>query len=365
MLGLHDLPPELLEHIFSFACTDTGTTGRALSLVSRYVRDTSATNKLQSIALFGRVQILKFSNFLRSRDAEPARTRFLYIGGAKSLEVDLNELAERRLNDNLTTEEQGYLDSLTGDHPQDVDITGSAFGRPAADAISDILRHLAPTLQVLYIHVNKYIAQELLVDQTISLPRLETLTSWTGFPMRFNMRDNLECSLVPSSALRQLHVVDSDVHDQGCTPEAMFLDQGIRHFAPQLETLRISDLGSHYSERVPPCISLGIGVDIGAPYLWPELINPLPESLREILLKPAYFEPEIIHRVQQYQDVLREARRLAQHSQRVVLLRVDEKAPGPDRFLDEWLDNAGGRPILYDLPEVDIRSCVGEEHENR
>ncbi|TBU63281.1 hypothetical protein BD310DRAFT_809396, partial [Dichomitus squalens] len=39
LTSIHHLPLELLENIFSYACTDGGHTGRSLSLVSRYFLD--------------------------------------------------------------------------------------------------------------------------------------------------------------------------------------------------------------------------------------------------------------------------------------------------------------------------------------
>ncbi|THU80947.1 hypothetical protein K435DRAFT_694612, partial [Dendrothele bispora CBS 962.96] len=55
------LPPELWTHIWSFACTDDGATGRVLSQVSRHVYATSAPVRLQSITLTGLRDLLAFA----------------------------------------------------------------------------------------------------------------------------------------------------------------------------------------------------------------------------------------------------------------------------------------------------------------
>ena len=51
MPSLHNLPTELLEHIFLFACIDGGRTGCALSLVSRRIRAASRRARFHSVAL--------------------------------------------------------------------------------------------------------------------------------------------------------------------------------------------------------------------------------------------------------------------------------------------------------------------------
>ncbi|KAL6306857.1 hypothetical protein BKA93DRAFT_715074, partial [Sparassis latifolia] len=57
---METLPPELYSKIFSLACTDDGTTGYALSLVSRAVRRASAPYKWQCLSLSGPKQSWKF-----------------------------------------------------------------------------------------------------------------------------------------------------------------------------------------------------------------------------------------------------------------------------------------------------------------
>ncbi|KIM83561.1 hypothetical protein PILCRDRAFT_6983 [Piloderma croceum F 1598] len=58
---MEPIPSEILALIFSYACTDDGYTGRSLSLVSRYISDVSKPYKLQSVAVRGVWQVLKFA----------------------------------------------------------------------------------------------------------------------------------------------------------------------------------------------------------------------------------------------------------------------------------------------------------------
>jgi hypothetical protein len=63
---MEGLPTELIEYIASFACTDDGSTGRALSAVSRAVRESTAAFRFHALALRGARQISAFVALLDS-----------------------------------------------------------------------------------------------------------------------------------------------------------------------------------------------------------------------------------------------------------------------------------------------------------
>ncbi|KAF5344889.1 hypothetical protein D9758_011594 [Tetrapyrgos nigripes] len=98
------LPPELWTHIWSFACTDDGTTGRTLSRVSQYVYATSAPVRLQSITLTGLHDLLAFAYMIRTSpeaDRLLLRVRYLTVM-ADPMPVSLQELEkEIELRDRL------------------------------------------------------------------------------------------------------------------------------------------------------------------------------------------------------------------------------------------------------------------------
>ena len=73
------LPVEIWHLIFSLACTDDGSTGRSLSLVSTHFRDISAPFKYQSIAITHWSKIIAFSHFFCELPASQKRTRFLFV----------------------------------------------------------------------------------------------------------------------------------------------------------------------------------------------------------------------------------------------------------------------------------------------
>ena len=59
-------PPEIFERIFAFACTDDGTTGRSLSMVSRSVHNTSISFKYYSVAITGPRQAVGFAELMEN-----------------------------------------------------------------------------------------------------------------------------------------------------------------------------------------------------------------------------------------------------------------------------------------------------------
>ena len=73
------LPVEIWHLIFSLACTDDGSTGRSLSLVSTYFRDISAPFKYRSIAITHWSQIISFSKFFCKLPASQKKTVSLFV----------------------------------------------------------------------------------------------------------------------------------------------------------------------------------------------------------------------------------------------------------------------------------------------
>ena len=72
-------PVEIWHLIFSLACTDDGSTGRSLSLVSTHFRDISAPFKYQSIAITHWSQIIAFSQIFCKLPASQKKTLFLFV----------------------------------------------------------------------------------------------------------------------------------------------------------------------------------------------------------------------------------------------------------------------------------------------
>lgn len=76
---METLPLELHTQIFQFACTDDGSTARALSLVSRYVRAAAAPFFFQSLAISGLDQMNDLVSHLESVPPHLRRIRRLFL----------------------------------------------------------------------------------------------------------------------------------------------------------------------------------------------------------------------------------------------------------------------------------------------
>ncbi|KAI0039783.1 hypothetical protein FA95DRAFT_1503723, partial [Auriscalpium vulgare] len=61
-------PPEILHHIFTYACTDSGSTARALSVTSKYLADSAAPFLYRTLSLSG---ITDIQHALRCLSALP------------------------------------------------------------------------------------------------------------------------------------------------------------------------------------------------------------------------------------------------------------------------------------------------------
>jgi hypothetical protein len=73
------LPPELCEHIFSFACLDDGSLGRSLSLVSRFVSEASKPVRFQSLAVRNLPQAEALASILEKASPLHRRVRHLLV----------------------------------------------------------------------------------------------------------------------------------------------------------------------------------------------------------------------------------------------------------------------------------------------
>ncbi|KAI0042107.1 hypothetical protein FA95DRAFT_1500500, partial [Auriscalpium vulgare] len=71
------LPPEIWDAIFAFACTDDGSTGRALALTSHWTHTLSAPYTLQSLEACSARELLPLAAMLEARP--PARRRVRHL----------------------------------------------------------------------------------------------------------------------------------------------------------------------------------------------------------------------------------------------------------------------------------------------
>ena len=79
MVTLDSCPSELCQCIFQFACTDNGTTGGMLSLISKCIHSLSKPYKLQSISISGADQATRFVLALQCTPDQYCRVSYLTI----------------------------------------------------------------------------------------------------------------------------------------------------------------------------------------------------------------------------------------------------------------------------------------------
>jgi len=116
-------PPEIWLDIFWLACTDTGFTGRSISLTSRFFYELSKPVKLRSVGLRGVVQIIDFLNLIERTPVVHRRVENLFISthnGCDPPEDVLSDAIEALVN----LYEPGY--DIRVHHPSSV-VRLSAF----------------------------------------------------------------------------------------------------------------------------------------------------------------------------------------------------------------------------------------------
>lgn len=85
--SLAPFPAEIYERIFSYACTDDGTTGRSLSLVSKLIHDASLNFKHFSIAVDGPAQAVGFAKLMETLPPNRRNIRHLFVSNGKPTSV--------------------------------------------------------------------------------------------------------------------------------------------------------------------------------------------------------------------------------------------------------------------------------------
>ncbi|KAJ7696456.1 hypothetical protein B0H17DRAFT_399131 [Mycena rosella] len=357
---LDQIPPELCARIFDFACRDSGYTGRSLSLVSWYINATSQPAKLQSIALAGRQQILAFATLLARTPAHLRTTRYLFVNGQET-EEEMEAVMDAAYEGlrKAHRERSCVLKSLSPAEMEvfDAEVTLQQektqkflhdFGKEGAEAVESILRDVAPTLELLDLALNEYVAKK--VMSPLSLPRLADLTTRCGFPLHPKGIP----VLAPCPSLRRLHVVEAN-EQWASTPR--FFENGISHFAPALTHFRLSQLDQdddaiNYLEG-----ALGLCTPPAAPR---RRVTPLPATLQLVLIKPAVAPPphegcSCCDDTWIYADLIHKARQLRNKDHpTVVLLRADAQPPVRDVYFEEWMEKAGGALCEWDTSSVDM-----------
>lgn len=214
-------PTEIWARIFSFACTDRGLTGCALSEVSRYVRNTSRTVRYKSVGLQYIHSIVLFLKVLEGLQPEDRQVENLFLSTPSAANLVINE-------------PKGSATSLN-----------ESKGK-ALLAMSRILDLVAPTVEHLFANVT-YNQHDLLALPQY-LPRLSTFTLM-GPPLGLSLRWS-QHNTISSPSLRALRV----------NSNAESSIQHIMKGASSLQQIHIFGLERPFS----PSLFLGLGIQLPA-----------------------------------------------------------------------------------------------------
>lgn len=195
------IPPEIWGEVFSFACTDDGATGRALSEVSWAVHAISKPLKYQSLCVIGPNQLRRLLAVLSALLPSARKVNYLFVAGLDESKDDSTEIRWQQIH---------------------VDPTGNA----TEEALVRILHLVSPSLLALHIHRTKICRPSLFLE--MEFPVLSELVLHGPF----RSTDLRPPTLILLPALRRLRI-----HHFGYQP-TKFLHR-IAHAAPLLTHLHV------------------------------------------------------------------------------------------------------------------------------
>lgn len=176
------LPPELWIQILRFACTDNGSTGRAISLVCRSLHDIGKSVMLNSIAVVAPKQVIRFAAVLASLPPAQRVVRHLLVASPpdqskKRGQPDVKDALKKLIFQHERSPEL----PITGSHVKSL-IT---FAESAVDdhnilvAFRCILTFAAPHLRTLHVYFTTLNRPYILLP--IPLPHLTELAIYGAF----------------------------------------------------------------------------------------------------------------------------------------------------------------------------------------
>ncbi|KIM78998.1 hypothetical protein PILCRDRAFT_823866 [Piloderma croceum F 1598] len=358
---MHQLPPELCTEIFSLACRDSGFTGRSLSLVSRYVHETSKEAKLQSISIHGYDEIIAFAALLERTPLHLRSVRFCFISSQDrcmdETQAAWNGMQQLSVPDTSAAARNAY----SREHRRLVDIWARSVDtdrkrdlarvEPKAIAFDSILKNIASTVEALEVDFDNRYDLKRHSLQTLTLPKITHLAIHGPSPL-VPVGFTQQPILRPCPSLRRLHITIKASQKASVKPKCIF--QHIPVLTPFLTHLRLS--GFQDSEW------------IGASYLWAALGHPrkswlevdkLPETIETVLIQLQI--PFSGTRDPSYDRLTRDCHELQNTDGRVCLLQPcdltrDFSGRSPHRDYDlvensNWLDWINGGEGCWDTSD--------------
>lgn len=292
-------PSEICGEIYSFACRDDGTTGRSLSLVSRFIHETSRPYKFQSVTIVGHKQLFAFADLIENTPSELRRVQCIFIS-AHSRHTTSNP---RALSPEYTQRREAY------------------------SAVKRILRAIAEWVKVIHVFFVFYRPFVLL---PVELPVLEELV--LHGPLETSADHDLK---IEFKSLKHLHLTSS------CAPS--YLMQQILKLTPSLIHLCIS--ASDRSGAVAgEWMSMLTNEDLK-----------LPSHLERIYIHaPSRPGEEFVQLVSLYERIMNALKELEKADRRVMLrnaLRLDLFSMiSIQEAINMWNLSVIGKPWWYTWP---------------
>ncbi|TFK26173.1 hypothetical protein FA15DRAFT_667666 [Coprinopsis marcescibilis] len=201
------LPLEIWMRICYLACTDTGTTGRTLPLVSRFMYQASKPHRLRSVAIKGVLQIVSFVRHLEALPERHRQVESLYlttwVEGTPRLDSDDGPMVQILLD----LYRPGTVSRFPG--TEDVNDVINSPEELAAHAIFRMLKCVSSTVKILHIYTDFY---RDFIFFPLSMDRLEELT-FQG-PHESMYKPYVD-RLLPCPSLRRLKMRDVELGSQG------------------------------------------------------------------------------------------------------------------------------------------------------
>ena len=210
------LPPELWIQILRFACTDNGSTGRAVSLVCRSLHDIGKSVMLNSISVVAPKQVIRFAAVLASLPPAQRVVRHLFVASAP-------DQTKKRVQSDV----KDALKTLILQHARspDLPVTGShaksliTFAESDVDddnilvAFRCILTFAAPYLRTLHVYFTTLNRPYILLP--IPLPHLTELVIYGAFYPKANFSPP---NPIVFPSLTRLHLAHYPIHPHDLIP---------------------------------------------------------------------------------------------------------------------------------------------------
>ena len=300
---MNSSPPEICHKIFADACLDGGSTGRSLSLVSKYIHETSKPTRFQSVALHGFVQITAFADILERTPSHLRRVRHLFISTRDPTPTNTSSYAcSIRVEEMPPWRPWPGLDEY-GRNPYETKRLIKHETNISA-AIERVLLHIAPTVQIVAMFVT-YEWRSVLLP--LPLPNLTELIIRGSYDM-----PPTDAPLILFPSLRYLHIGERRHISAGylrCISKA----------APSLTHLRFTGCNS------------ADNLDAISPSVKNVLVQIPPPP------RPSSWSTDYLGHIQRLQRHI-----MDQSDGRLILLKAPKSQETDEEVLQQWLKRING-----------------------